>query len=227
LLESSWLLVITVILLTLNLTRMLPGEALAWYVIAYGFGRFFFEFLRADTIRLFFQGFSEAQWTALLLMSTVVYLEMATPLIFHWWHAAATLVLLAIVVFVMLMRRDKRLERYELLQPSHLKDFAETVSWLFDLVAGGIAVTSESLRPASPVEGLTSGHVRLAAVGIEDQNGRTFRYSISYQQGIMKAEIARLLAGLIRQLQHPADAYELVENEPGVFTLSIHHTPQQ
>ncbi len=223
LLESVWLLFITVIALVLNLTGKIPGEAFSWYIVAYGFGRFLIEFLRADSIRLYLYGFSESQWVALLLMSIMVILELTTSLNFHVWHAAATLFLFSVVAIVSLMRRFKKLERFELLQPHHLREFAEMVSWLFDLAAEGVAIAQDSSGPTGSVEAITSRHVRLSAIGIDGENGRNFQYSISYQNATMREEIARSLAGLIRQLKHPSDSCEIVENEPGIFTLYFHH----
>ena len=48
------------------------GSALSTYIVAYALGRFCFEFLRGDTRRHYFRGFSEAQWTSLLLIAAVV-----------------------------------------------------------------------------------------------------------------------------------------------------------
>ena len=44
------------------------GSALSTYIVAYALGRFCFEFLRGDTRRHYFRGFSEAQWTSLLCL---------------------------------------------------------------------------------------------------------------------------------------------------------------
>jgi hypothetical protein len=224
LLESAWLLFITVIALVMNLRGGMPGEALSWYIIAYGFGRFFFEFLRADPIRLYLYGFSESQWVALLLMSTVVVLELTTSLVFHAWHVVATLFLFSIVATVTLMRHFKKWESYDLLQPHHLKEFAETVDWLFDLANEGISISNDSTGSSGGVEAITSGRIQLSAITIDGDSGRDFQYTISYQNAMMREEIARLLAGLIRQIKHPSEACEIVENEPGIFTLSFHHS---
>ncbi len=69
-----------------------PGEALAWYVIIYGAARFFFEFLRGDPDRPYFAGFSEAQWTSLILMSLVALSEFSGKLPSNPWHAGVVLV---------------------------------------------------------------------------------------------------------------------------------------
>jgi Prolipoprotein diacylglyceryl transferase len=55
------------------------GSALAFYVITYAFGRFWIEFARGDTVRPYFGGFSEAQWTSLFLALGVVCAEYRAP----------------------------------------------------------------------------------------------------------------------------------------------------
>src|SRR6185295_18571752 len=52
------------------------------------------ETMRGDFERRFFWGFSEAQWTSMLLMSVVVSCEFGGMLPLERWHPVVTLVLL-------------------------------------------------------------------------------------------------------------------------------------
>lgn len=222
LLESGWLLFMSVISIVWTVRGSSPGEVLSWYVIAYGFGRFFFEFLRADSIRLFLFGFSESQWVALFLMSLVVILELTTSLIFHWWHVAVTIFLFLTTAVLSLLKYYGKLELYDLLLPHHLLEFAETLNWLVDLTSNQIASGQSAVGLTGPVEAVTSCRVCISMRAVNDGNERSVRYSISYQNAVMKARIARSLADLIRKLKYPTDTFDLLESEPGVFTISFH-----
>ena len=63
-----------------------PGTVLSVYVVGYGAARFFIEFLRGDPQRPYLWTFSEAQWTALLLLSLVTWLQYISVLPFHVAH---------------------------------------------------------------------------------------------------------------------------------------------
>ena len=63
--------------LTLLMKEHQPGFVLLFYVIAYGCGRFCLEFFRGDATRPYFCGFSEAQWTSLVLAMAALFAEQA------------------------------------------------------------------------------------------------------------------------------------------------------
>lgn len=64
------------------------GTALSWYVVGYAAARFWLERVRADYGRPYWRGFSEAQWTSLVLMSGTVAAEWQGRLPFSPWHTA-------------------------------------------------------------------------------------------------------------------------------------------
>src|SRR5262249_15128101 len=103
----------------LVLTNHPPGEALAWYVFTYGVARFFFEFARGDTGRPELFGFSEAQWTSLLVMSVGVITEFYGIMPLHSWHAWAPIGVLLTMIVVALVRRFRKPAIYQLLHPYH------------------------------------------------------------------------------------------------------------
>jgi hypothetical protein len=65
--ESALLLALVGVGAAVALAGDRPGEALVWYVVAYAVGRFGLEFLRGDAARPYLLGFSEAQWTSVVL----------------------------------------------------------------------------------------------------------------------------------------------------------------
>jgi hypothetical protein len=64
------------------------GTALSWYVTAYAVARFGFERLRGDAVRPYWFGFSEAQWTSVVLVWIVALTEWRGRMPFSWWHTA-------------------------------------------------------------------------------------------------------------------------------------------
>ena len=72
-----------------------PGVALVIYVAAYGVARFALEEWRGDAERRYWRGFSEAQWTSLVLTALAV--------VSHWQAALAP----ALIVCGMLALRGR------------------------------------------------------------------------------------------------------------------------
>jgi hypothetical protein len=194
-----WVLVVVAVGCAMVLRGDPPGAALAWYVIAYDIGRFSFEFLRGDPARAYLRGFSEGQWTSVVLMVLVTGAELAGWLPLEIWHVAATagmaLAMPAIALF--------RYEKHRLLQPRHVREIAEILA---------------SLSAAGPVAqiGSTSLGIRIS-LGVA---GSTRHYALSSGRGMLREENARALAELIRQLRHPESPSRLV-NRKGVFHLLV------
>src|SRR5262249_38293875 len=75
LVESAIVLGVVCVGIAIALQRATPGEALAWYVAAYGVARFSLEFLRGDAERPYYLGFSQPQWISLILIALLVFEE--------------------------------------------------------------------------------------------------------------------------------------------------------
>ncbi len=98
LIEALWLAGLAVGSIVIFLNDGQAGATVTWYIIWYGAGRFIFEFLRGDTGRIFAGGFSEPQWTAVLLSTGVVSLELAGVLPFQWEDVGVLGGMIAIVL---------------------------------------------------------------------------------------------------------------------------------
>ena len=78
------------------------GSALSWYIVSYSAARIWLEELRGDRLRPYWLGLSEAQWTSVLLISSVILGEGEGRLPYSPWHvlmwgaAALSLVVLAL-----------------------------------------------------------------------------------------------------------------------------------
>ena len=107
-----------------------PGTALGLYLLLYAAGRFCFEFARGDAARPYLWGFSEAQWTSLVVALAELWAERAGLLPAYRWHAAVPLLLLASIPALGLIRRRRWPSRFALLHARHIREVAEAVSFV-------------------------------------------------------------------------------------------------
>lgn len=194
-----------------------PGEALAWYVGSYGVMRFGFEFLRGDPARPDLSGFSEAQWTSLVLMCAVVCAELTGALNFHPWHVVATAALAATVIGVGLWRRLSKSTKHLLLHPRHVKEIAEAIETLYGFAAKEMSGSENDSEAQATYVARTSRGIQISTSIIPDSGGRIHHYALSSRKEVLTAETARTLAELILRLKHSSASCELVRGSNAVF----------
>jgi prolipoprotein diacylglyceryltransferase len=141
--------VVAVVLLIAGLIAVLgqPGEAFGIYVTGYAVARFGLEELRGDTLRRYWHGLSEAQWTSLAVASAMTAMAALRWLPGLAAHAAATAVLAFAAVIVACKPMGG------LLHPRHVGELAH----VFPVAREGqpaVATTSLGLRVSA---GLTEG----------------------------------------------------------------------
>ena len=226
LLESLWFLVTTSFLILLLLSEKSPVKCFTWGIFAYSTGRFLIEFLRGDPERHYLGGFSEAQWTALALMSLVLWAEFTGGLPFHLAH-------LIIFTGVMLLMFTACISR--LLQPEtthqffyapHVGEVAEAICLITDEPAAIAPHSVWSLpKQRRPQKGVrlicTSLGLRISAGRIEGTGKPTHHYAISQRDGLMTRKTAESLAKLLTRLTQAKGSSELLEGKNGVFHLLI------
>ncbi len=217
--ESLWVFGIVSVGAVLALSGHAPGTALAWYVVTYSVGRFGFEFMRGDSGRAYFWGFSEAQWTSLLLVFGVSGAELAGLLPFHRWHAAAVVALAGTWAAVVLRRRLQRTPKHQLLHPRHIKELAIVIKALSDVAAeptGSFKGTSTS----GPIHiACTSLGVQVSGGQLSSAEGGVYHCALSSRAGDMTRDAAQILAGLILQLQRASGRTKMIGGRRGVFHL--------
>jgi hypothetical protein len=220
--ESLFVLSVIAVGSWLVLTDHLPGEALAWYVITYGVARFFFEFARGDTGRPELFGFSEGQWTSLLVISAGVIAEFHGLMPLHRWHAWAPVGLVLTMILTALIGRSRKQAIYQLLHPSHVREIAtalETASrqaldtnvlsrWHVDPAEVGVGRTTLGVQ-------ISAGHVKIGEDNIE-------HYTLSADGKVMTEEYASTLARIIIQLKRISAPHELIRGNHGVFHVVVH-----
>lgn len=218
--ESVWAFGIVVVGTAMVLSNRPPGEALAWYIVAYDVGRFCFEFVRGDADRPYYWGFSQAQWISLLLMSVVVWAELSGILVFHAWHLAATLLMLLAMATIACVRRLRRTATYRLLHPRHIKELAEAIELITEHETD--EATSElgaGAKPGDIYMGYTSLGVQISASKTDTATGPIYHYALSYRNGTMTEEAAAALAKLVLQLRHPSASNKFIKGDSGTFHL--------
>lgn len=210
--ESLMAFAIVLVGSTMVLSGQPPGAALSWYVIAYGVGRFCLESLRGDPVRLKLWGFSEAQWTSLLLMATAVLAELAGTLPFRFWHILAVGGIGLSMLLVAAYRRGDKTGRYALNDPRHVRELANALERAYETSSNG-AINMER----------TSLGIQVSA-GQREDNGLPVRYytiSSSSQNGPLTPEKAAIIARLILELRHPDGNTRIVTSRTGIYHLLI------
>lgn len=215
LVESAWVFATVAVGAWMVLRGAPPGTALAWYVVVYDVGRFGFEFLRGDT-RPYRGGFSEGQWTSLLLMLVVIVGEMRGVIPSQAWHLAAAGGMIATMVAVALHRRLRGDSRHRLLSARHIREVAEAVDLL--------SAADPSPRPAEGATivnvARTSAGLNISAGAVEEAGGALRHYTLS-GNGTLGRVDADALAGLLLQLRHSDATCEVVPGREGIFHLIV------
>jgi hypothetical protein len=210
--ESLWVAAIVVVGSILALRNPPPGSVLAWYVVAYGLGRFAFEFLRGDAARPYWHGVSEAQWTSLLAVACVTGAEWAGWLPFRAWHAAALVVMLSAVAYLALIRRPSP----ALLSARHIAEVARALA----------AAEAAAAGPPGKVQvAHTSLGIQLSASLPPASSSQVLHVALSARDGSLTGAAARALSRLIVQLEPASADWQLLGGERGVFHLLLTRTP--
>jgi hypothetical protein len=215
--ESMWVAPIVIIGSGMVLRSDPPGAALSFFLCAYGTGRFFFEFVRADTDRAYVWGFSESQWLSFILMLAVVFSEFLGVLPFRSWHVAATVLVALTILAVIAKRQVQREANYQLLLPRHIEEIAQVLDSTSNHADGNGAGTR---RVGIPID-CTSLGVQISAGRIKVAGSFLYHYALSNRSATMSEASARLLAGLILRIRHPAARSDLIAGNSGVFHLLV------
>jgi hypothetical protein len=207
LLESLWTFGIVCVDIVLVLGPWPPGTALAWHILAYGAGRFCFEFLRGDAARPYWLGFSEAQWTSFALMCAVLLVELAGLFSFRLWHAALVALVGLTMIAIGLWRRSRGAKVSQLLHPHHIEEVARIVRSRPGLALSGVSCTSLGIQ--------------ISVGRIEQVAGTVRHYALSCKDGGMTETTASALAKLLCRLW-PLGPSELIAGGQGVYHLLVY-----
>jgi hypothetical protein len=213
--ESLWVLGAVVVGSGLVLRGSPSGSAFAWYVTAYGSGRFVFEFARGDATRAYLWGFSEAQWTSLLLLLVLAAAERTG--IMHWrslWPLVSASMMVTAMGIVATQQRRTGSEIQLLLHPRHMFEVAAAVDWA---IARSVEIDES---------GDSTVHIARTSLGLQISVGTTSgpsgpvaHYTISREPKPLTRSAAERVTQLIVLLRHPSSRYRLVATTSGSFHL--------
>ena len=171
-----------------------PGVAFAWYTGVYAMLRFGMEFLRGDEGRPMLAGFSEAQWTSLVLSIIVGFF-------FPWCQLVAAL-LIVLMIGLTVIGRDEFSNH--LRQPRHVREIAGVLERL-----RGLRVEATSLG------------VRVSAGEVKESGRPVRHYALSCVEPPLNQVAAQALAGIVMHLRHSGHAAKLVPGHHDVFHLLV------
>ena len=197
--------------LVLVLTGGRAGEAAGLYVVVYGVLRFGLELLRGDPDRRYLGGFSEAQWTGVLVLLAAAGLELGGALPVVGWHLAAALGLPVAMAAIAALRR-LRGGRDELLGARHLVAVADLLART-PASRDGVRLTRTSLGL-----GISRGSVSNGGRAVD-------HYSLSHLGRPLRPHEARALARAIVALRHGASAWTVTPGRSGVFHVVVAARP--
>ena len=182
------------------------GAALSWYIVSYSAARIWLEELRGDRLRPYWLRLSEAQWTSLLLILTVVLGEWQGRLPYSAWHvvmcgaAALSLIVLAL----------GRTPARALVHPRHASEVAAIVKSAPVPARGAVTVQRTSLS------------VGVSTQPLDDARGAIL-YSLSRANRHLTPPEARALARLIVNLRSRSGSrQQLLRGRDDVFHLIVH-----
>jgi prolipoprotein diacylglyceryltransferase len=183
------------------------GEALAWYTTVYGAGRFLFEFFRGDTGRPHRVGFSEAQWTSLVLMTANAAAEISGLLPVRTWQLGVTAAVPATMIVLSLRNARER----RMFQAAHIREIAELIA----AARSRTAVTGEIHL------GRTGLGIQLSASEIVEGPRHVEVIAFSSCGEELSGAAAARLARLIGRLRGCGDGLDAVREARGVYRLIV------
>ena len=213
--EALWGFFILLVGITLIWQGSIPGEVSVWYLVTYGWGRFYCEFWRGDPATSYWRGFSEAQWTSLLLMLTIVVAEIGGFLPLQKWPILASICVATTMITLSLKRQFQPTKTYRLLNPRHVQEVYQALKLATQL-------TPESSNLSSCQVACTSLGIKISASRIKIEGRHIHHYTFSDKTGNMTQATARTIAKLILQFTQSFDLVEFIERSQGVFHLLIY-----
>jgi len=200
------------------------GSVLLIYVLAYGCGRFCLEFFRGDADRRYLLGFSEAQWTSLVLALAIVLGERLQLLPAARWHLAAAATMVGAMVLVQVRRRFDTSRSFFLLHPVHLKEISVALRHLKSLQQQGPAPGWDQGAGVIYLVRTSFGY-RISAGRSSTSLARVEHFSVSRESGDLSVQGATTLGRLLLRLSECSESFDLIQRSNGVFHIILH--PQE
>jgi prolipoprotein diacylglyceryltransferase len=223
-LESIFVLGLVGIGMTLVLHQQPAGSALTFYIVSYALGRFWIEFARGDAQRVYFLGFSQAQWTSLVVTATISYGEDLRILPRAGWHVWISIFILASMIVIALSRRLRKNSGFKLCHPRHVRELAGAVQLAIAAGHDPVNHTSEcALKSGASAIHLihTSLGIQISSSKIIEGNRFLRQYTLSGTNGFLNPDLAKRLAVLIARLTRASTPFQLLPGNSGVVHVLV------
>lgn len=215
-LEALWVLCLALVGTIWLLHGPVSGSVFAFYTVAYGSGRFFIEFLRGDEGRPHLFGFSEAQWTSVVLVGGMVLAESWHLLPKQFFPLPVFKFLLTSLFIIAFLRAMRRSTSHAFFSAKHINEVARALIFL-----QAPAITSMDVfgaPGATPIQVVcTSEGLKISLGRIRRFNRSLVHFSLSSERSPLSAKDAKSLARIIGYLCGSAVSFRVVAGASGVF----------
>jgi hypothetical protein len=191
-----------------------PGDIVSLYAVAYGVGRFSFEFARGDSERSYYVGFSQAQWISVIQTGSVASAAACGWLPSHTWQIAAAGMLGIAVAAITLRRGFRRGDDHRLFQPCHIYELAQAIDTAIDPGCGGAGAESPRVITTSLGIQITAG-----VIGVD--GSVVYHYALSHRTRSLSDRTGRRVARLVSLLEYPDSRSRIIKGRGGTFHLLI------
>lgn len=189
---------------------VVPGYVSAYVIIGYAGARFVLEFWRGDCTRLFGLGFSEAQWTALLLTGAVVLAEVSGLFPFNWWHALVFATLAGIFIFLFAANANGIPNPTSIVQAPHLQEMAQ---FLYSPTKNSLGKKAfSSSEQGSVTMCVTAQGIQISKSHVRESDKEIVCYAISCGKTRLSSRLLRVLSEMISIIKHQDAGQNLVLN---------------
>lgn len=211
LVESLIVLITVLVGIYIILSGYPPGTVLIWYTVFYGGMRFVLEFFRGDPERPYWEGFSEGQWTTLVLLLLAVGLVAIGDLPHYTWHSGAVIILIIAMLAITFYRKQEA-TLYLIKAPNHIREIAYGIQGVEKLKYEQVL----NHREAFVLLANTSLGFRISCGESINETENITHYTISKQENnnspgipIINGTTAKIIGKLIGMLRHEGSAFQV------------------
>jgi len=194
-----------------------PGCVLAFYFAAYPLGRFFLEFGRGDSTRPYLAGFSEAQWTSVLLATVLVLTERLAILPRSAWHGFMPIFLAFSMLVVAAWRRLDSARLFEMLHPHHMDELISALDHLAVTLPRSIdSSTGQPELPQLRIAETSLGYRISSGEVASTTESPIAHYSLSHTDRSLSRAALVALSRAIANLKHGSCPFRIIQGRSGV-----------
>jgi hypothetical protein len=221
LIESAWVFCTVAIGVYTIINGFPAGTALVVYTVIYGLARFFFEYFRGDPERPYWNGFSEAQWTTLALLTFSLWGALTGHLPFYTWHLWIVIILISFMLLYKSCDIIFPFNKNRLLNPHHIREIVKSIKQIRTINNSNFNNLNNPIKVVKTFLGIqiSIGHCL-------SNEGKTLQhFTVSYMKNKTNRKVfhgrkvAYRMAKLLSNIDQHLCNYEIVEGSPGFYHI--------